>query len=104
MSASQNVGVLLKMSAPQNVGVYSKMSALKKYSKFKSKCAYINYSKSYYTCAFVNVSAYKEQLKCMRIQFKVGVQALTIWARRALHSALLLSPAEVLVLILVLSF
>ena len=36
----------------------------------------------------------------MRIQFKVGVQALTIWARRALHSALLLSPAEVLVLIL----
>ena len=40
----------------------------------------------------------KTQLKCMRIQFKVGVQALTIWARRALHSALLLSPAEVLVL------
>ena len=36
----------------------------------------------------------------MRIQFKVGVQALTIWARRALHSALLLSPAEVLVLVL----
>jgi len=42
--------------------------------------------------------------KCMRIQFKVGVQTLTIWARRALHSALLLSQAEVLVLILVLSF
>ena len=40
----------------------------------------------------------------MRIQFKVGVQALTIWARRALHSALLLSQAEDLVLILVLSF
>ena len=38
----------------------------------------------------------------MRIQFKVGVQALTIWARRALHSALLLSQAEVLVLILLL--
>ena len=36
----------------------------------------------------------------MRIQFKVGVQTLTIWARRALHSALLLSPAEVLVLVL----
>ena len=29
---------------------------------------------------------------------QVGVQTLTIWARRALHSALLLSPAEVLVL------
>ena len=38
----------------------------------------------------------------MRIQFKVGVQALTIWARRALHSALLLSPAEVLVLLVLL--
>ena len=88
------------------------MSALKKYSKFKSKCACINYSKSKNTSAYINVSAYKnrsashniKQLKCMRIQFKVGVQALTIWARRALHSALLLSPAEVLVLILVLSF
>ena len=78
------------------------MSALKKYSKFKSKCAYINYSKSYYTCAFQNVSAYKKQLKCLCIQFKVGIQALTIWARRALHSALLLSPAEVLVLLVLL--
>ena len=93
------------MSATQNVGFLLKMSALKKYSKFKSKCAYINVS------AYKNRSASHainhkigEQLKCLRIQFKVGVQALTIWAQRALHSALLLSPAEVLVLILVLSF
>ena len=92
------------MSAPMAKCQLLKMSALKKYSKFKSKCAYINYSKSNNTSAYTNVSAYKKQLKCMRIQFKVGVQALTIWARRALHSALLLSPAEVLVLILVLSF
>ena len=51
--------------------------------------------------------------KCRRIQKhsqnacayeNVSVQALTIRARRALHSALLLSQAEVLVLILVLSF
>ena len=51
--------------------------------------------------------------KCQRIQKhrwnacayeNVGVQALTIRARRALHSALLLSQAEDLVLILVLSF
>ncbi len=34
----------------------------------------------------------------------MGLVVETIWARRALHSALLLSPAEVLVLILVLSF
>jgi hypothetical protein len=80
------------------------MSALKKYSKFKSKCAYINYSKSKNTSAYIKCQRTHKQLKCMRIQFKVGVQALTIWARRALHSALLLSPAEVLVLILVLSF
>ena len=45
-------------------------------------------SKSYITCAYRNV----------------GIQALTIRARRALHSALLLSQAEDLVLILVLSF
>ena len=117
MSAPQNVGAHGKMSATQNVGFLLKMSALKKYSKFKSKCACINYSKSKNTSAYINVSAYKnrsashainhkigEQLKGMRIQFEVGVQALTIWARRALHSALLLSPAEVLVLVLVLSF
>ncbi len=77
----------------QNVGVYTKcqllkMLALKNYSKFKSKRAYINHSKSYIACAYDNV----------------GVLTLTIWARRTLHSALLLSQAEVLVLILVLSF
>ena len=77
----------------QNVGVYTKcqllkMLALKNYSKFKSKCAYINHSKSYITCAYRNV----------------GIQVLTIRARRALHSALLPNQAEVLVLILVLSF
>ena len=74
----------------QNVGIL----VLKNYSKFKSKCAYINYSKSYITCAFINVSAYKSAC----------AYNLTIWARRALHSALLHSQAEVLVLILVLSF
>ena len=88
----ENVGVLKwpKMSASQNGPKCRrlKMLALKNYSKFKSKCAYINYSKSYITCAYRNV----------------GIQALTIRARRALHSALLLSQAEVLVLILVLSF
>jgi len=64
------------------------MLVFKNYSKSKSKCAYINYSKSYITCAYRNV----------------GVQVLTIRARRALHSALLPNQAEVLVLILVLSF
>jgi len=64
------------------------MLVFKNYSKFKSKCAYINYSKSYITCAYRNV----------------GIQALTIRARRALHSALLPNQAEDLVLILVLSF
>ncbi len=48
-----------KMSATQNVGFLLKMSALKKYSKFKSKCAYINHSKSNNTSAYINVSAYK---------------------------------------------
>jgi hypothetical protein len=85
--------LLENVGACQNVS-YLKMSALKKYSKFKSKCAYINHSKSYYTCAYINVSAYKSAC----------AYNLTIWARRALHSALLLSQAEVLVLILVLSF
>jgi len=80
------------MSATQNVGFLLKMSALKNYSKSKNTSAYIKCQRTH------------KQLKCMRIQFKVGVQTLTIWARRALHSALLLSPAEVLVLILVLSF
>ena len=51
-------------------------------------------SKSYITCAYRNVSAYKSAC----------AYNLTIWARRALHSALLHSQAEVLVLILVLSF
>ena len=64
------------------------MSALKKYSKFKSKCAYINHSKSNITCAFINVSAYKSAC----------AYNLTIWARQTLHSVLLLSPAEDLVL------
>ena len=84
----------------QNVGIL-KMLVLKNYSKFKSKGACINYSKSYITCAYRNVSAYKS---ACAYNFKVGIQTLTIWARRALHSALLLSQAEVLVLILVLSF
>ena len=47
------------MSATQNVGFLLKMSALKKYSKFKGKCACINYSKSNNTSAYINVSAYK---------------------------------------------
>jgi len=95
------------------------MLALKKYSKFKSKGACTNYSKSYITCAFINVGAYKNTVK-MHAHMKMSASKLLLlglgglstllsfsarlkfW--RALHSALLLSQAEVLVLILVLSF
>ncbi len=87
------------------------MSALKKYSKFKSKCAYINYSKSKNTSAYIKCQRFtnrsasyninhqiKQQLKCKRRQLRSASKLLTIWARRTLHSALFLSPAEVLVL------
>ena len=80
------------------------MLALKKYSKSKSKGACMNYSKSYITCAFINVSVYKNMVK-MHAHMKMSAsKTLTIGARRALHSALLLSQAEDLVLILVLPF
>ncbi len=93
MSATQNVGAYSKMSATQNVG-YLKCRRLQQNVSY-SKCRLLKMSTPTAKCQLLKMSA--PTAKCQLLKMSAP-KLLTIWARRTLHSALLLSPAEVLVL------
>jgi len=81
---------LLKMSAPIAKCQLLKMSAP------IAKCRLLKMSAPIAKCRLLKMSA--PTAKCQLLKMSAP-KLLTIWARRTLHSALLLSPAEVLVLL-----
>jgi hypothetical protein len=94
MSATQNVGYLKCRRLQQNVS-YSKCRRLQQNVSY-SKCRLLKMSAPTAKCQLLKMSA--PTAKCQLLKMSAP-KLLTIWARRTLHSALLLSPAEVLVLL-----